>query len=151
MKAVTLYQPWAWAMGRFKWNETRSWATSYRGELAIHAGKTVDRDFVADAIEEGYLTTATSLATGAIVAVGWLADCQPTRDAAINPDEHFWGNYEPGRVMWIFKDLRLVTPVICPGHQGLWDVPEIIARELAAQPPLTRSVPKAFLDRQASA
>ena len=33
MKALTLYNPWAWAMGRFKWNE-----------------------FLAEAIEEGYLS-----------------------------------------------------------------------------------------------
>jgi hypothetical protein len=40
MKAITLWQPWAslWAAG-IKKNETRSWATSHRGPLAIHAAK----------------------------------------------------------------------------------------------------------------
>ena len=39
MKAVTLYQPYASlvAIGAKKF-ETRSWKTSYRGPLAIHAG-----------------------------------------------------------------------------------------------------------------
>lgn len=39
MKALTLYQPWATlvALG-VKTIETRSWATKYRGPLAIHAG-----------------------------------------------------------------------------------------------------------------
>lgn len=38
MKAITLWQPWASlvACGAKKF-ETRSWATSYRGEIAIHA------------------------------------------------------------------------------------------------------------------
>lgn len=38
MKAITLWQPWAtlWALG-FKEYETRSWATNYRGPIAIHA------------------------------------------------------------------------------------------------------------------
>lgn len=40
MKAITLTQPWATlvAIGA-KHIETRSWATSYRGPLVIHAGK----------------------------------------------------------------------------------------------------------------
>lgn len=40
MKCLSLWQPWA--LGMFlgiKTNETRSWATSYRGPLAIHASK----------------------------------------------------------------------------------------------------------------
>lgn len=39
MKALTLHQPWASliALG-YKTIETRSWATSHRGPLAIHAG-----------------------------------------------------------------------------------------------------------------
>ena len=131
MKALTLYNPWAWAMGRFKWNETRSWATSYRGPLAIHAGKTLDREYLAEAIEEGYLSPKTTIVTGAIVAVGILADCRSTTGAIVNPDERFWGNYDDGRFMWMLKDLRTVTPIPCAGHQGLWDLPDSIAAELA--------------------
>ena len=135
MKALTLYNPWAWAMGRFKWNETRSWATSYRGPLAIHAGKTLDRESLAEAIEDGYLTKATPMVTGAIVAVGILADCRSTTGVIVNPDERFWGNYADGRFMWMFKDLRTVTPIPCTGHQGLWDLPDSIAERLVTIPP----------------
>ena len=41
MKAITVWQPWATllATGQ-KHNETRSWKTSYRGEILIHAAKT---------------------------------------------------------------------------------------------------------------
>ena len=133
MKALTLYNPWAWAMGRFKWNETRSWATSYRGPLAIHAGKTLDRDYLHEAVVEGYLTNpkAVGMVTGAIVAVGILADCRSTTGAIVNPDERFWGNYAEGRFMWMFKGLRAVTPIPCAGHQGLWGLPDSIAEQLA--------------------
>ena len=48
MKAITIRQPWATLIvsldgsGRpLKAAETRGWKTSYRGPLAIHAGKTV--------------------------------------------------------------------------------------------------------------
>ena len=40
MKAITIWQPWAslLASGRKRY-ETRSWATTYRGPIAIHAAK----------------------------------------------------------------------------------------------------------------
>lgn len=40
MKAITVWQPWASLLvsGRKRY-ETRSWATSYRGPIAIHAAK----------------------------------------------------------------------------------------------------------------
>lgn len=40
MKAITIWQPWAslWACGAKKF-ETRGWATSYRGPIAIHAAE----------------------------------------------------------------------------------------------------------------
>src|SRR5262245_46915559 len=39
-KALVLWEPWASAMALgFKANETRSWATGYRGDLAICAAK----------------------------------------------------------------------------------------------------------------
>jgi hypothetical protein len=39
MKALTLYQPWASLVAAgAKTIETRSWSTTYRGRLAIHAG-----------------------------------------------------------------------------------------------------------------
>ncbi len=46
MRALTLHQPWASliALG-VKTIETRSWSTSYRGPLAIHAGKSVKRNY----------------------------------------------------------------------------------------------------------
>jgi hypothetical protein len=49
VKAITLWQPWASlvALG-VKSIETRSWSTSYRGPLAIHAAKKVVKGPVGD-------------------------------------------------------------------------------------------------------
>jgi hypothetical protein len=50
MKAVTVYQPYAWAVGRAavsptgKPIENRPWPTRHRGLIAIHAGQKWDRD-----------------------------------------------------------------------------------------------------------
>lgn len=42
MKAITLTQPWATLIAlEQKHIETRNWQTSYRGPLAIHAGKSL--------------------------------------------------------------------------------------------------------------
>src|SRR5688572_28373946 len=90
---ITLWNPWAvfMALG-YKTIETRSWATSYRGPLAIHAGKS--RKMVG---ELPNLLVAAGLHSkpdlerldkgpwcfGAIVAVVNLYDCQPTDDLNI--------------------------------------------------------------------
>ncbi len=43
MRALTIRQPWAWAIAvAGKDVENRSWQTSHRGLLAIHAGKGED-------------------------------------------------------------------------------------------------------------
>lgn len=47
MKALTIKQPWgSLIMADLKHYETRSWKTSYRGKLAIHAGKETFRKFL---------------------------------------------------------------------------------------------------------
>lgn len=47
MEALTIKQPWAsLIMAGIKHYETRGWKTSYRGKLAIHAGKETFRKFL---------------------------------------------------------------------------------------------------------
>lgn len=93
MKALTLTQPWATlvALGA-KRIETRSWSTSYRGPLAIHAAKRLAdlgsehelmllcrrEPFRSALIGAGYLGTP-GLPRGAIVATCTLLDCVPTQ------------------------------------------------------------------------
>lgn len=52
MKGLTLTQPWATLVARgCKRFETRSWSTTYRGEVAIHAAKALPkvwRDFAGE-------------------------------------------------------------------------------------------------------
>ena len=45
MKALSIMQPWAWLIvNGHKDVENRTWATTYRGPILIHAGKAIDRD-----------------------------------------------------------------------------------------------------------
>jgi len=149
MKALTLTQPWATlvAIGA-KRIETRSWGTSYRGPLAIHAAKGFPRDareFTNDPVcyeavrrhflpggqyaAKGYPLGAV-LATCRLVAVKLIVDSTealgPCADAArmMPPDEpeQSFGNYAPGRYAWILEDVRqLPEPILAKGALGLWE------------------------------
>jgi len=44
MKAISIKQPWAWAIFHGKPVENRSWHCKYRGPLLIHASKSFDHD-----------------------------------------------------------------------------------------------------------
>lgn len=89
MKILSLWQPWAslWVGGE-KRIETRSWGTSYRGLIAVHASKRWDEDMGANcrydpfrsALERLGFTDApmghrSSLPFGAILGYVRLVDC----------------------------------------------------------------------------
>lgn len=71
-----------------------------------------------DAIED--------LPLGAIVAVCRLVACQemtPPLIRLVPEPERSFGNYEPGRFMWMLEDIRkLSLPFPMRGQQGLFDV-----------------------------
>lgn len=116
MKALTLYQPWASliADGR-KTVETRSWSTQYRGELAIHAGATVN----VDACKLfGY--DSTQIPRGAIVCIVDLVDCVQFPSQLVKPDPY--GDYTPGRFGWLLASIRTFRqPIPVKGVMGLWN------------------------------
>lgn len=125
MRALTVRQPWAEleASGA-KSIEVRTWATSYRGPLAIHAGLTDAQEAI-----EGLVAWAARRADdirpavagwprGAIVAVVDLQDIrnlQPADEAcACVP-------YRPDAYAWVLANPhRLREPVPARGHRGLW-------------------------------
>jgi ASCH domain len=45
MKALSVRQPWAWLIVQgFKGIENRTWQTSFRGTVLIHAGMRIDQE-----------------------------------------------------------------------------------------------------------
>lgn len=133
MRALTLWQPWAslvaWGEKRI---ETRSWSTTYRGPLIIHAAKT----FPVEAREVAFIepfrsvlvahgvTALRDLPLGAFVAVTELDDCKritPDHAATLSEQERAFGDYTPNRVAWELSDIRLLTtPILARGAMGLW-------------------------------
>ena len=132
MFALTLHQPWASLIASgHKHCETRGWGTSYRGPLAIHAGRQVsqkkEREFLEDLLVDFRLTGLPSpwtLPRGAIVAVCELSACWRMTAATIAEQsalEQALGGWSPGRFAWCLKDIHpVVPPIPAVGSYKLW-------------------------------
>src|SRR5262245_31483934 len=120
MRALTLWQPWATgiAIGAKRY-ETRSWATAYRGPLAIHAAKKCSNelsDYFYEKCQSFYeaagINRFDQLPFGCVLLTCRLVDCLPTetiRDS-ISWSERALGNFEDGNFAWQLEDVE-VFPV----------------------------------------
>lgn len=71
MKVITVKQPWATLIAKgYKEYEFRTWKTTYRGDILIHAGKGVDKEAI-KRFEHLKLTYP----AGCIIAKAKLTDC----------------------------------------------------------------------------
>jgi hypothetical protein len=121
--ALTVRQPHASAIFLLgKDVENRTWPTSHRGLLVVHAGVAVDEQAMA---RMGNALNS-PLPLGHIVGVVELQDCvvlkRRTRWAL---RDHFH---------WLLERPRLLSePVPCRGQQGLWGVPADVAGRVSEQ------------------
>lgn len=137
MKALTIQQPHASliASGQ-KWVENRTWKTSYRGPLAIHAGKGTK-----------YLTKG-SLAdypTSCVIAVAELITCVSVRWLASSNGlarigshtiaEWFAHSHTEGPYCWLLIKVRPIEPIQRKGFQGLWNFYDHPIREMEGKCP----------------
>ena len=143
MKALTLRQPWATlvAIGA-KRIETRSWRTSYRGPLAIHAAKGYPRSAQMTAISSpfiGELNGANYLPDiplASVVATCRLSHIVPIQNIGctillgrlgewnhlLTDREIKFGDYSDGRYAWILEDVQMFEdPMPARGALSLWD------------------------------
>jgi len=156
---LSLWQPWAsLVVLKEKLIETRSWATSYRGLLAIHSTlrftneqqQLCNRSPFKEALEKhGF--TPDNLPFGCVIgfcklrdimeiAHGYMAGIDHTTNETFiqgipKGNERAFGDYRVGRYAWIMDDIRkLETPIKAIGRQGLWkwSVPEEVQTWLKA-------------------
>jgi len=139
VKAITIKQPWATliALGEKKF-ETRSWQTKYRGPLAIHAGKSIDKDacensWIKGVLQEHGITSYKDLPTGVVIATVELADCYKveatlgyasvlSKGKTVNGLEVAFGDYTEGRYAWQLTSLQVLDkPVVAKGKLSLWE------------------------------
>ena len=132
MKTLTIHPVWAWAIiAGHKRVENRTWATSHRGPLAIHAGTSWFSDAeareklaaigveVPDEVPGGQIIGTVDL----VACVKHdpedrqqtLGDVKPAAGLAVDP-------LATGPVCWILENPKPITrPVTIRGHLGLWD------------------------------
>jgi len=128
MKALSIHQPWAWAiLHAGKTVENRTWSTRYRGPLLVHASKTkasYDREAKFDWLKMYGIALPKweELAVGALVGVVELVDCLPVSQVEQNP-------WVEGPVCWVLMNPRKCeSHVVYRGAQGLFEVPDSILR-----------------------
>ena len=133
LPAISVRQPWATllAVGAKRY-ETRSWETTYRGTIAIHASGRLHRDderWYWDCREAQAALDAHGypeigfLPLGAILAIGRLIDVGPAdfMDTLLSSWEAAFGDFTPGRWAWEIANVRpLHEPIPYKGALGLW-------------------------------
>lgn len=147
MKALTIQGYWAWLIIHGpKRVENRPTPFSYRGELAIHCGKSRVWDAAAVNLCEQLgveLPPAGELHRTAIVGLVDVLDCVPITcdDVADNP----WAF---GPHCLVLGNVRpLAFPIACRGFQSLWAVPPDVEHEIRrlASPAVASHVPAGAL------
>lgn len=145
MKAVSVTQPWASLLAAgIKRIETRSWATRYRGPIAIHAAKGYPRwarEFAVQPVVynawRGRLGDWPSIdlyPRGCVLATAFLSDCLPVENYRClpgvfedypefdTPQERAFGDFTEGRWGWVITDVRpLAKSIPAKGALGLWE------------------------------
>ncbi len=129
MKVLSLTEPYATLIKEKKKQiETRSFKTSYRGELYIHASSTaISKDSKANKVLMQELN-GIPLNFGYIICKCQLVDCiymtrEYVEDMKKNhPQEYICGDYQEGRYAWILEDIMsLEVPIQAKGQLNIWN------------------------------
>jgi hypothetical protein len=117
MKALSVRQPWAWAILYAGKNiENRNWPTRFRGRIGIHAPKSIDREAVVLLRLKGY-DVPINLPTGVLVGEVTIFDCERYGDRI----ENDWA--EGPYCLWLVDPSPYDEPIPCRGELGLFEVP----------------------------
>jgi hypothetical protein len=124
VKALSIRQPYAWLIvNGIKDIENRTWATSYRGPVLIHAGKTyAKRDHKDDFSmyhERGFPAQRESM-LGGIVGVATITGC-------VSKSASPWWI---GPYGFTLTDAQACPLVPCLGALGFFDVPADVLAQL---------------------
>lgn len=125
-RAISIRQPWAWLIvNGIKTVENRTWRTSHRGPLLIHAGQTMAfgqqdyADFLLVMHDEAgiILPDYANIQRGGIVGSVNLVDCVTTCKDPIDADWH-----EPGCYAFILRDAKTLLFLPMPGKLSIFKI-----------------------------
>jgi len=130
MKVLSLLQPWATLVTLgIKHTETRSWATSYRGEFLIHASAKwtvqgvklywqIKRQYNLPDIEDMPLGCIIGKATidDVVLAENWK------KSELYSAEQELLGNFTNGRKIYLLSNISpLAVTIPAKGKLRLWD------------------------------
>lgn len=144
MRAIVIWQPWASLVVRgFKRYETRSYPCSYRGDLAIIAGRSLEGVAMMQDDPIGHemrdllgVMSLGDLPRGGVVGYARLSGVIAT-DAGehlqVDERECRFGNWGPDRFGWEMQAARVLrAPIAIRGQQGMFTLPESICDQIRA-------------------
>lgn len=125
MWAISVQQPWAWALFHGKDVENRPWATKYRGELLIHASKNFDWDGYWWLKNHGFLLNSRlplpdGFEVGSLIGKVTMTDC-----VVSHPSAWFSGNY--GHVY--SNPIEFKKPIPFKGALKFFEVPDELIKK----------------------
>jgi hypothetical protein len=125
MKALSVCQPWAWAIvAGLKTVENRSRPTRHRGPLVVHASKSrryLQGDY-ADLLPG--LPPWEELDYGALIGVVEVVGCVPLTEVGGDP-------FASGPWCWLLSQAQPIRPVPFKGHVSLFDTPDDLLERTA--------------------
>jgi hypothetical protein len=155
--ALTVHQPWAWALLHGKSVENRPWKLGYRGPMWLHAGKTWNEDGESSPLVQAawqehtgapptmnrqlgtknlLLSPSSSLIrSGAVTALLKVVGCHHAADCASQDTRKLcsqwavWGQYH----IEVTVLAELPIPVPCQGQRKLWALPREVEQAARTQ------------------
>lgn len=125
MKVLSIKEPFATLIkDGVKIYETRSWKTSYRGELYIHASLGLSKS---ENVPKANKYLKSEINPGYILCKCNLVDCIPMTPEFINyikenTTEDNYGHYSEGRFAWKLELLEVLDkPIKAKGKLGIWN------------------------------
>ena len=155
MKALTVQQPWAWAIFNGKNIENRTQLWRYRGPLAIHAGeRESQRGWASPLVDQAiralprvpdrYGQMRRGIHHGAILGVVDLVDVHPDAGCCTPWGESSYvehGGRERRRIVHLVLEnpVSFLDPIPCKGALGLWTPPADVLDQIRITTLIERS------------
>ena len=129
MKCLTIKQPFATLIAEnIKKAEIRTWKTNYRGELYIHAGKSVDTNRLKEYID---IIDINNLDTSVIIAKCNLVDCVKIDEGYINRyneenkgSGYYISNKCIGSYAFVLDNIEKIEEIPAKGKLSFWEYEE---------------------------
>lgn len=126
MKVITIKQPFATLIAKgYKEYEFRTWLTKYRGDILIHAGKSIDKEAMK---RFEYLNLEYPI--GQIIAKATITDCvyvdDNLKEILRKKDDRVYHGVIKENSTWDgygfkLENVQEIEPILINGKLSLWD------------------------------